>query len=258
MKQKLIRKYHQEGLNAAEMQQLEQYLEQGKIELEDLEDVHQLQAQLDFTVEPPTTALRHRFYQHLAAEKAKQVRSNPLEQVQFFWQKLLANQVAFGAMMLLLGFALSWWLHGSQIDRPQINQLAKELRETKEMMLLTMLEKESTTERIKAVNLTKDLGEVSDQVTDALFETLNKDHNVNVRLVTLDALLPYTNHPKVREGLVQSIQYQDSPLVQIAIAEVMVALQEKSSVDELQDLLSQEEMPIEVKEKIEESIEILL
>lgn len=257
-KQELIKKYHQEGLNASETQQLEQFLEQGEIALEELKDMQQLKQQLDFTVEPPTTSLRHRFYQHLATEKAKQEKSNPWEQVQLFWQKLLANRVAFGAMMLLIGFGLSWWLHGSQIDHPQIAQLAEELSETREMMMLTMLEQESTTDRIRAVNLTKDMTEVSDQVTDALFETLNKDDNVNVRLVTLEALLPYTNDPKVREGLVHAIQYQNSPLVQIALAEVMVALQEKSSINELKGLLQQEEMPIEVKEKIEESIEVLL
>lgn len=257
-KQELIKKYHQEELNATEMQQLEQFLEQGEIVLEELEDVQLLQQQLDFAIKLPTTVLRNRFYQHLALEKARQKQNNSLGQLQLFWQNLLANRVAFGAIMLLIGFGLSWWLHGSQIDHPQITQLAAELSKTREMMMLTMLEQESTTERIKAVNLTKDMTEVSEQVTNALFETLHKDDNVNVRLVTLEALLPYTNNPKVREGLVNSIQYQHSPLVQIALAEVMVALQEKSSIDELKDLLQQEEMPVEVKVKIEESIEVLL
>ncbi|MEN0049776.1 MAG: HEAT repeat domain-containing protein [Bacteroidota bacterium] len=257
-KQELIKKYHQEELSAAEMQQLERYLELGAIDLEELEDVKELYKQIDFSIAPPTIALRNHFYQHLAAEKAKEKQNNPLEQLKLFWQKLFTNRVAFGAMMLFIGFGLSWWLHGSQIDHPQIAQLAEELSETREMMMLTMLEQESTTERIKAVNLTKNMTTVSDQVTAALFETLNKDDNVNVRLVTLEALLPYTNNPKVRESLVQAIQHQNSPLVQIALAEVMVALQEKSSVEELKSLLQQEEMPVEVKEKIEESIEVLL
>jgi len=257
-KLELIKKYNHGELSATEMQLLEQHLGQGSVALEELEDMQQLQEQIDFTIASPTTTLRHRFYQHLATEKAKQQQVNPLGQLQSFWQQLFANRVAFGAMMLLIGFGLSWWLHGSRIDHPQIAQLAAELSDTREMMMLTMLEQESTTERIKAVNLTKNMSEVSDQITDALFETLNKDNNVNVRLVTLEALLPYTNDPKVRESLVQSIQYQDSPLVQIALAEIMVALQEKSSVEELRGLLQQEEMPIEVKEKIEESIEVLL
>ena len=93
---------------------------------------------------------------------------------------------------------------------------------------------------------------------DALFTTLNEDPNVNVRLATLDALVKLAHDPKVREGLVRSIDLQDSPIMQSAIADVMVKLQEKSSVQYLQKLLGKKDLNQMVKINIEKSIQKLI
>jgi len=68
----------------------------------------------------------------------------------------------------------------------------------------------------------------------------------------------YSNLPHVREGLVRSIATQQSPLVQMALAELMVAIQEKSSVNELKKVLDQKNTAKEVKEKIQKSIDVLI
>jgi hypothetical protein len=126
------------------------------------------------------------------------------------------------------------------------------------MMMLTLLEKESATDRLKAVSLTSDLDHASKKVTNALIETLNNDPNVNVRLASLEALYEYAGNPDVRVKLVKSISHQDSPLVQIGLAELMVALKEKSSVNELRKIMDEQSTPKEVKQKIKESIEVLI
>jgi hypothetical protein len=77
-------------------------------------------------------------------------------------------------------------------------------------------------------------------------------------LAALDALRGYAKDGKVREELVRSIGHQDSPLVQVALAELMVALQEKKSVNELEKIMKNDRTPVEVKNKIKESIEVLI
>jgi len=57
---------------------------------------------------------------------------------------------------------------------------------------------------------------------------------------------------------VRAIAQQDSPLVQVALAELMVSMQEKSSVKELKKLLQQRSTPKEVRQRIEESIKVLI
>jgi len=95
-------------------------------------------------------------------------------------------------------------------------------------------------------------------VIGALFTTLNGDPNVNVRLATLDALVKLADEPKVREGLVRCIDLQESPLMQSAIADAMVKLQEKSSVMSLKKLLGKKGLNQMVKTNIEKSIQKLI
>jgi HEAT repeat protein len=116
----------------------------------------------------------------------------------------------------------------------------------------------SASQRIQAVSYTDEISNVDLKVIDALFTTLNEDPNVNVRLATLEALVKLSGEPKVREGLVLSINLQESPLMQSAIADVMVRLQEKSSVQSLQKLLGKKDLNQMVKLNIEKNIQKLI
>jgi hypothetical protein len=81
---------------------------------------------------------------------------------------------------------------------------------------------------------------------------------VNVRLSTLDALTQMAAHPEVRQGLIASIVQQDSPLLQSAIADVMLKLQEKKSVNSFKELLKQKGLNPGVKDKIKQTITQLI
>jgi hypothetical protein len=62
----------------------------------------------------------------------------------------------------------------------------------------------------------------------------------------------------VREALVRSIALQESPLVQVALAELMAALQVKSSVQEWEKVLENRQTPPEIRKKIQETIQVLI
>jgi hypothetical protein len=128
----------------------------------------------------------------------------------------------------------------------------------REMVMLSLIEKESSSDRLRAVNLTDEMDQASEQVTTALLKTLNEDENTNVRLAALDALKVYANQPIVREGLIKSIRNQRSPLVQMALAEIMVAIQEKRSVKEFEHILKEQPMAPPVKQQLKKEIEVLL
>lgn len=139
----------------------------------------------------------------------------------------------------------------------EVKRLSSEVQDMKQMMMLSMLENPVATERLKAVSYTQELNNVDDQVIDALLTTLNFDQNENVRLVTLEALIQLADNPKVREGLVQSLLTQESPLMQVALADAMVKLQEKRSVKQFKELLRKENLNDAVKGKIEKTILVL-
>jgi HEAT repeats/Putative zinc-finger len=139
-------------------------------------------------------------------------------------------------------------------DRQQLAALSTQVHEMREMMMLSLLQNPSASERMRGVSYTSDIKNVNPGMADALLATLNNDPNVNVRLTTLEALTHFANDPAVREGLVQSILQQDSPLVQSALADVMLKLQEKRSIRSFKKLLQQKDLNGMVRTKIRQTI----
>jgi hypothetical protein len=177
---------------------------------------------------------------------------------EFFSWPQLAPKLALASVTLILGFAIGYVMKPAPVADDKMEALSQQVVDLKEMMMLSMLEKESPTERLKAVSLTSEMNMASSKVTSALIETLNNDENVNVRLAALEALKPYANISAVREALIRSIAKQESPLVQVALAETMAQLQAKSSVKELRKIIESDKTPADVKNKIKQTIDIII
>lgn len=257
--EELIAKYNEGLADPYEVKLLEQLIEEGKVELTQLHELSMLDDQLLKSEEMlPSMQVDDSFYSMLAEEKRKSKKSSLRFQLPDW--SILFPRLAFAMVLMVIGFAGGYLLQrpAPLADGNEVKMLTRQVSDLKEMMMLSLLEKESATERLRAVSLTNDMGEVSDKVTNALFETLNNDESVNVRLAALEALKPYVRDGNVRKKLVDAIGKQDSPLVQVELAQLMVELQEKKSVKELKKLLDNERTAKEVKTKIRESIEVLI
>jgi len=253
--EELIAKYNEGLADPSEILQLELMIESGDVELTSLRELAKFDENIDKFKEPvPSKNLDHKFYDMLSKETSKSKRFNFASWFSFeSWiPKLTVTMV-----LMVIGFIGGTVLQKST-GGGEVRELANEVSSLKEIMMISMLEKESATDRLKAVSLSEEIQGPSKKVTEALFKTLNSDPSVNVRLAALDALHNYAKSPAVREGLVRSIAQQDSPLVQVALAELMVSMQEKSSVKELKKIMGQKSTPKEVKQRIEESIKILI
>ncbi len=139
-------------------------------------------------------------------------------------------------------------------ETKQLAALTTQVHEMREMMMLTLLQNPAASERLRAVSFTSEITHVNPNIAAALLATLNNDPNVNVRLTTLEALTHFARDPVVRQGLIQSILQQESPLVQAALADVMLKLQEKRSIPSFKKLLLQKDLNGMVRSKIEETI----
>jgi hypothetical protein len=185
-----------------------------------------------------------------------------LNRVREYWSLQAQPRLAFSILLIAIGLAGGYLLHQpgqTAISyNKQIDSLSSQVSQMKQVMMLSLLEDPSASQRIRAVSYTDEISNVDLKVIGALFATLNGDPNVNVRLATLEALVKLAAEPKVREGLVRSIDLQDEPLMQTAIADAMVKLQEKSSVQSLQKLLNKKGLNKMVKVNIEKSIQKLI
>lgn len=259
--------------------ELKAYLEQneeGKSELFELKVLNDQMGQVQ--VPEPSEQMSVNFYamleEHKQAEKSSVTLSTKLKN---WWASLnyrsLAYNLAYGLIGILIGGMGMYFLNDTSTnsnkgnltikkkDGDQLADIKKQLARleaaNKEVML-TLIKEKSASERLRAVNLTSNLSDVDSRIIDALLSTLNTDPNVNVRLTTVEALSQFTKHPKVRTGLIKSIAKQDSPLVQIALVDIMIELQEKSSLNALKDLLKKQDLNEAVKGKVEQGIQVLL
>ncbi|OJJ18371.1 hypothetical protein BKI52_26085 [marine bacterium AO1-C] len=249
--------------------------EDGKSELFELKVLNDQLGQVE--VPEPSEQMSVNFYamleEHKQTEKASARFSTRLKT---WWAALnhrrMAYNLAYGLVGILIGGLGMYMMQDtstkgnknlviSKKNEEQLADIKKQLARletaNKEVML-TLIKEKSASERLRAVNLTSNLSDVDNRIIDALLTTLNTDSNVNVRLTTVEALSQFTTHPKVRTGLIKSIAKQESPLVQIALVDIMIDLQEKRSVKALKELLKKEDLNEAVKGKVEQGIQVLM
>jgi hypothetical protein len=218
-------------------------------------------------VPQPSDAMRASFNTMISDFKKESIlKKNPIgariNKLYVNWFLHSLPRYAFSIFLISAGLIAGYLLHENKQStisyNEQIESLSLQVSEMKHLMVLSLLENPSASQRLQAVSYTDEMSNVDLKIIDALFTTLNEDSNVNVRLAALESLVKLSDKPKVREGLVRSISQQESPLMQSAIADVMVKLQEKSSVKSLQELLSKKDLNQMVKINIQKNISKLI
>jgi HEAT repeat protein len=125
----------------------------------------------------------------------------------------------------VLGVALGRFVTGTPAAPQQNSEIAllrEELRDTRQMVTLSLMQQQSASERLKGVTTSSQLEQPSTEVVSALLETLKRDPNVNVRLASVDALRRFGNRDAVRKSVVEALPDQESPLVQIAMVDFIL------------------------------------
>lgn len=206
-------------------------------------------------------AMDTRFFDYLNTEVENTKKKNN-------WQGSLSNlfaplirpQLAYAILLLGAGLTIGYLLK-SNSTQPIIENTVvsnQETEEVREKLVLTLLEQPSANKRLQGVSEATKIESVDETVMTALLQTLNNDSNVNVRLAAIESLTNYVDDPLVRQGLVQSIPYQESPIVQVTLANLMSALQEEKSIEPFRQLLKEKKLDTAVKKKIENTIESII
>ena len=258
--QVLIARYNAGQATENELAMIERMIEAGQIDMDQLNDLKANLVKLDELSQPELSDRADaKFYDMLADQMRKQIGVSRWN-ITGLWERVNQPRLqwAYSVAMLLLGSFIGYYVLHSMVKGDQIEQLSAEMADMKQMVLLTMLDRESSTDRLRAVSLYADLDKVSDTVAMALINSLRNDSNVNVRLASIEALARYTDNPKVRQALIESISYQNSPLVQLGLAELMVAMQEKKAVKEFDKIIKRQETPEEIKQELTEQMNTLI
>jgi hypothetical protein len=198
-KNKLLEGFKNNTLVEGEMVQLEKAIENGEIQLSDLDNYQEIDAFYNINVNELWTGKSdERFYAYLD-EQSNQTKTIQIKKV---WKWIRLGIAA--SLLLLLGF---WFGKGDQgivtekLISPGKNSLVSELSNA-----------EDVSDRIHLIANT-DHKKLNTQLIETLLITLNSDESANVRIACIEALSEYTHFEKVREGLIASIKYQISPAV---------------------------------------------
>jgi len=126
------------------------------------------------------------------------------------------------------------WRSGS--NGGELAELRQEIRAMRQTVAVSLLQQTSASERLRGVNWSYRLEQPDPEVIAALVRTLKYDQSVDVRLAAVDALRRAGRDPAAREGLVEALERQESPLVQLAVIDLLVDLRERRAAEPLSRL----------------------
>lgn len=262
--EEIILEYLTGNFNENRERELEELLIQNGYTIDEITELSKMYNQLDdIPVPEPGEGMSENFYQMLEAQKDKiRKRENWLENL-FVLLKDWSHQkyvirIAYSLLLLFTGWSAGFWLSADSVSENQLKFMSAEIREMKSMMTFSMLNQPSATERMKLINSIEQEDITDDKIISALLNTLNHDNNVNVRIVTVEALAKLCENSRVREGLVHSLAIQESPLIQMAIIDILVALKDKQAIGHMKSLLEKKDLNDTVRSRLEKSLEILI
>jgi len=166
-----------------------------------------------------------------------------------WWPREPVFQFGFAVVFLGIGLLVGFALTQHSGSDGEVARLREEVGRTRQLVALSLLQQQSASERLKGVDWSYRLSNPNPQVLAALVHTVNYDQNVNVRLAALDALHPSATNEMVRESLVKSLEKQSSPLVQIALIDMLVEIREKEAANGLKQLAQEAGLNTEVRDR---------
>lgn len=214
--------------------------------------------------EQPSGALRTRFYDMLKLYEAMdRAPSHRRPSVSRFWlDRFLPRSPAVGfavvLVVLIIGAVAGYELKSSQVNSLQLAQLHEEISGMNRLLTVSLLQQESAAERLQGVSWSYRLQGPDPEVRAALLTTLKHDANVNVRLAALDAISRSFTEPAVRREVMNALPAQTSPLVQIAIVDILVQFNEKQSIEIFKHMLTAPGVDKSVKQKLEQGLQKLI
>lgn len=119
---------------------------------------------------------------------------------------------------------------------------------------LAMLQSPSVGDRMVGISLIAQNGKADPTLAGPLLDLLDHDPNVRVRLAAVEALYLFDHQPEVRSHVAAALNHQTSPLVQMALIDLLVGMREKRAHEALQALIQDHRIQPEVREKAEASL----
>jgi anti-sigma factor RsiW len=191
----------------------------------------------------PHERLRARFHAGLAAYEARESRHWTERLLANWWPQQPVLQMGLAAALALIGV-----LVGQQLPSPVDAEVAA-LRDEVRTVGLALLDHQSASERLQGVEWSRRTAQ-RPEVVNALLERVQYDSNLSVRLAAIDALRAGLDNPGVVEGLAMALERQESPLLQVALADALLAA-DTPAIEPVRGMLARDGLDPAVREYLQ-------
>lgn len=218
---------------------------------EEVENMDEIWTKLGVLPEvEPSKKLRDRFYTMLKSYKEQAYPLKKFKGIRYFLGNIFnilkprspLYQFSILLVLLVLGIFIGSSLRSPEYPVPNNKLQSRESDEIRKQAVLSLLKEETSSNRLLGVNWTSKLVKLDDTTLNALLNTLDNDPNVNVRLSVVDALYLFRDNQSVKDGLLRSIFNQESPLVQLAIINLLTDIRERRAIDALKKLIQKQQL----------------
>lgn len=165
------------------------------------------------------------------------------------------------AAMVVLFFGTYWvgYRVGSGKSEMAQNQMANELQEKNQQVMLASLRDYTGPQKIEAVYSISNSGNVSNELINALVYTMNSDKNTNVRLAAISALSGMMDkNGRVKTELIKSLTVQENPLLQISLIQVLTEKGVKEAKHQIETITNNEKTDESVKAYAKDMMKIII
>lgn len=206
-------------------------------------------------LEEPSGKVRDRFYEMLGAYRQglASVETRPVSR----WWTMPTWQVAAAAALVAVGLGVGYGMRGNGQPPAEVSQLREEVASMRQLVALSLMQQQSASERLRGVSWAYQAEPSDREVLGALVTAVNHDTNVNVRLAAVDALRKFAASPETRKAVVDALPSQTTPLVQVALIDLLVDFKERSAAGVLKTLATNRDANEGVRQQAEWALEKL-
>ena len=201
-------------------------------------------------LEEPSGKVRERFYEMLGAYRQGLSSAEPRKTYRWW-------QMAAAAALLAAGLGAGYIVRGSGQPPGEISQLREEVASMRQLVALSLMQQQSASERLRGVSWAYQAEPSDREVLEALVSAVNHDTNVNVRLAAVDALRRFSASPETRRAVVEALPSEKTPLVQVALIDLLVDFQERDAAGVLRTLAANQEANDGVRQQAQWALEKL-
>lgn len=123
-------------------------------------------------------------------------------------------------------FIFGWFIGSlnTRNDKLTLKQLQYQLDQNNNLLVLTLLQQSSVSDRLQATNVSYSISNLNEQVLSALINSLENDSDPNVRIKCAEALAMHLKSDTACKVFERALSYQNDPYMQLMLINLISSI----------------------------------